>query len=275
MVFVRVAEGVGVGRHRAGLERAPREMSGRVAPDDLGLVPVRLEHLHRCPRRVEHRFRAEVADALVNVDLPIRSYDEQTVHPRRTGGERAQRHPNPRDFGSLTVTALGPHRLPIERIGSFVDRLPGKSARHVRPLALPRRTKLRLPHGRVHPDHLERVEIELLSRLVHHRGDHRDGLESPRRALRGPGRCVRVDREAAQTLVQGLIHQRGHVGRLSIVARPSVWSAILHQKHVDSGDTPVASEPDLDPALEPRPRPPDEVLLQSGDPHHHRSARLP
>ena len=71
---------VRVGRHAAALDTAPGQVLAGIAPDDLGLLPVGLERLHRGAAVSNTDSVPEVADALLDVDLAVGS-DRQQARP--------------------------------------------------------------------------------------------------------------------------------------------------------------------------------------------------
>ena len=91
--FAVGADGVRRARHRvrglAAARRAgPRQVLARVAEDDLALLPRHAEDVRRDAMHVEHRVRAEIADARLNLHLAVGTDDQQAVEARSTRRSR-------------------------------------------------------------------------------------------------------------------------------------------------------------------------------------------
>src|SRR5688572_17985650 len=89
-----VRAGMRIRRLAAGLNRRPWQSLRRVAPDNFGLLPREARDLADHARGVERRERTEIADALVDFELAVRSKDAETVDADRTGGVGADAHAN-------------------------------------------------------------------------------------------------------------------------------------------------------------------------------------
>src|SRR5437667_4319223 len=90
---------------------------------------------------VEHRVRAEIADARLDLDAPVRLDDEQAVETDRAARVRADRYAD----AARLVTCLVSRRqgrlalLPLELFAAHVERFLDERARDVRLLAVGQR----------------------------------------------------------------------------------------------------------------------------------------
>src|SRR4029077_19284768 len=113
---------------------------------------------------VEHRVRAEVADARLDLQAAVRLDDEQAVESDRAARVRAHGDADAARLVAL-ATRGGEHRLarfPLELVAALVERFLHERARHVgRPAVGPRGSEWRVARRRVDLPHLDLIEPEL------------------------------------------------------------------------------------------------------------------
>src|SRR5213592_1097925 len=145
---------------------APRQILRRVAPVDDDLVPRHREDVGGHAREIDHRVRAEIADARLDVQPAVRLNRHQTVVADRSGSVWADRDTDAADLRPVTLTGARLPLVPLEALGAAIERLLHEGARHVRALAVgPRRAVQRLAFRRIDPANRDLIEAELLRRL--------------------------------------------------------------------------------------------------------------
>ena len=97
-------------RHRvrrlaADRQAGPRQALAGIAPVDDDFLPRHLEHVGRNAREIDHRVRAEIADAGLHVELAVRPDRHQPVETDRSGAMRADRHADAGDLRSVRLPA--------------------------------------------------------------------------------------------------------------------------------------------------------------------------
>src|SRR5690606_25170162 len=108
--------GVRVRRLTSGLRGAVGQVPARVAEDHFRALPREVERLGRRLRGIQHRVRAEVTHTLVDVELPVRPDDEESVPAAGAAVIRAQRETDAPDLRSIPLAApLRPLR-PVEEV---------------------------------------------------------------------------------------------------------------------------------------------------------------
>src|SRR5262245_5320562 len=101
------------------------------SPVDDDLLPRHFEHLRRNAGEVDARMRAEIADAGLDVQLPLRLNRHQAVVTGRSRAVRPHRDTQTADF---RAAALARERLPffpLEQFSAPVERLLDEGARRV------------------------------------------------------------------------------------------------------------------------------------------------
>ena len=133
----RVARGgVGRARHRvrglaAARDARPREVLARITPGDLALLPRHPHHFGSHAVGVAVRLGAEVADTALDVHLPIRLDDEETIESGGAGDERAHGDADAANLRTDSLPALGLTGVPVEHLGALIKRLLDERARRV------------------------------------------------------------------------------------------------------------------------------------------------
>ena len=144
-------------RHRmrrlaADRQAGPRQALAGVAPVDDDLLPRHLEHVGRDAREIDHRVRAEIADAGLHVQLAVRTDRHQAVEADRSGAVRSDRDADAAHLRSVPLAGARRARRPVELLGAAIERLLHERARDVPPSALRiGRAVQRLALGRVDP----------------------------------------------------------------------------------------------------------------------------
>ena len=201
-----------VHRLAAGRDAGPRQALLGVAPDDLELLPRRVEHLGVDALAVEHRLGAEVADAGLHLHLAVGPDDRQPVEADRPGGVGADGHA---DAAHLRAALLAADRLlglPAEDLGALVERLADVGLGDVGLLVGLRveRPVGRLADRGVDLEQLDVVDPELLGGLRHDRVEDGVHLHAAGRTLRGARRGVGEHGDAAPPVGLGLEVEGGH-----------------------------------------------------------------
>ena len=98
----------------ARLRGTPGQMFRGVAPHDFAPVPWHAQHFGRGARGIVDRVRAQVADALVDVQLAVRPDREQAVVPDATTGKVAEDGGDAGHFAATPLAAAVLTLLPVE-----------------------------------------------------------------------------------------------------------------------------------------------------------------
>ena len=94
----------------------------RAAPDYLALLPRHIEHLWCHPRSIKYRQCPEVADPLLDVQLPVRTERHETVKTDCASPKVSNAHTNTDD---LTTPSLATALDPLSPIKPFCSHLQG------------------------------------------------------------------------------------------------------------------------------------------------------
>ena len=149
---------------------------------------------------------------------------------------------------------LEPVRLPLRALRSShlnssdaaIDGLAHERAGDVAALAvLAGGSERRLACGRVDAMQRHRIDSQLSRRLREQRLHDRVLLQPAGPPLRRRRRRVREHREAAEAHRHRLVGQRAHRRRRFEIGLILVGAGILHDEHVDGGDSAVLAEADL------------------------------
>ena len=254
----------------AGLAGTPREVAGGVAPHHLAVVPVHAEHVSGRAAGVGDGVRAQVADALVDVEPAVRPDHQQPVHPPASADEGTDADAYPDRLGAAPCRAQLCPLLPAEHLGSQIEGLGGEGAGEgslvgAEPAVVP---------GSVDAPDVEPVDAQLARGLVHDGLEHGHDLCAARSPLRRARWGVGVHRDRPEAHVLGLVAERRHRPGGVEVARAAVGAGVLHDVEIDRGDPPVVPEAHLREGLETGARAADVGLLVAIDAQHHRASGL-
>ncbi len=207
-------------------------------------------HLGGNAMAIAHRLGAQIADAGLDVEFPVRLNDEQPVESDRAADKATGGHS---DAARLGAAALGQSfaLVPTKRLVPLVERFFNERAGDVEPLAVgQRRTDGRFALRHVDPVNRHLIDAQFPRSLGDDRFHQHDALESARLALRNARRSVGQHRKPAPAHGRRLIHQRNHAAALIGVALRIVRAAVANHEHVDGGDPAVLSESHFQPPVD-------------------------
>ena len=194
-----------------------------------------VEHVGGHAREVDHRVRAEIADARLHVQLAVGPDRHQAVEADRAGAVRTDRHADAAHLRSVALARRAP-RASFQSNSSA----PRSSASFTNALVMWRRAPFgvrraveRLALGRVHPADRHLIDAELLRGLGDHAFDDAVGLHRSRRSLLRARRRVgqHVDRAPAHR--RRLIDQRRGVAGRAVIAHRPVRAAVLDDEEIE------------------------------------------
>ena len=281
--FLQLPDGIRRGRMRrprrgvdclasAGHAR-PRQMPGRVAPDQLALVPRHTKQFSRDPVRIGHRLGPEITDARMDVQAPVGLHDDQAVESGGASHKRAHRNADTADLRAMSGSILA--IVPLEKIRPTVERLLDEGAGRVGPLpscvGLP---ELRPAFGGVQPSNLHLIDVEPARRFGEQRLHHGDALHAARLRLCAAGRSVGQHGDAAETHGCRLVQQRDDATRLRGITARLIRPVLADGEHVEREDLPFLREAGLETAVQAGARAADRLLLLAVDSHHDRRVGL-
>src|SRR5262245_27995035 len=123
-------------RLAANRHRGPGDIFRRAAPVDDDLLPRHRQHVGRDARKVDARVRAEVADARLYVQLAVGPDRHEPVEPNRAGAVRPDGDADAADLGALPFTGARLALVPLEELGTTIERLFHGRGRDVRTVAV-------------------------------------------------------------------------------------------------------------------------------------------
>ena len=268
-------------RHRvrrlaADREAGPRQALARVAPVDDDLVPRHLEHVGGDAREIDHRMRAEIADAGLHVQLAVGPDRHQSVEADRAGARAGRPRRRRRvTFDPLPLAGARRARRPIELLRAAIERLLHERARDVAASAFRiGRPVERFALGRIHPANRHLIDPELLGGLRDHAFADAVGLHRSRRSLLRARRRVRQHVDRAPAHRRRLIDQRRRVAGRSVIAHRPVRTAVLDDEEIEREDLAVLRKAGADAAGHVGARAADVAFFLAADAHHHRRVGL-
>src|SRR5215831_3661930 len=158
--------------------------------------------------------------------------------------------------------------LPVEALGSAIERLLDEGTRRVPALAVPRRAEWGFAGGGVDLPHVHLIDAELVRSLRNRLLHNGDALHLARRPLKQARGRVREDVDGAPAHGHRLVEQGCRLARRTMVAALPARTVVLDDEQVKGGDAAVGAEADPDSPGHVGAGMPDVVFVLAAHAHH-------
>ena len=190
---------------------------------------------------------AEIAGAVMDMQLTVRGQAYQPVITAAPGRVKRLAHADTDDFRSLPLPATRAFFFPIKGFGTLLQRITLIRARNRALVTVVFTVVVR----RVNAPDRDLVESEFASGLVQDGFNRRSDLILAGTTLRSSRRRVRLNRDPPITHRERLIENRDRTRRRAEIAPARVRAVLLNDRQIDGSDTAVIPESHSQPPLEP------------------------
>src|ERR1700733_194388 len=161
-----------------------RQISRRVAPDNIAFFPRHAENLCTGAMHIHHRLGSEVADSRLESDAAIWFDDEKPVESDGAANVTAERHAHTANFRAYPLRRTRDPFAPFELLRAAVERFFQKCAGGVLALPLHHWPQRSFALGAVDAANRHLVNSQLARRFRNNRLENDNPLQPARRALR-------------------------------------------------------------------------------------------
>src|SRR5262249_42020240 len=241
---------------------APRQVLASVAPNHLALFPRNAQDVGPGAMHIDRRVGTEVADAGLELHLPVRSDDQKPVEADGARREWADRHARSTHLGTGTLADPRFLLFPLEELRTFVQSFLHEGARDVRLLsARGRRAEWGLAGWSVDLSNLDLIDAKLPSSLCQDRLEDRVSLKSTGSSLGGLWRRIGQHAKAAPPHRSRLVSERDRPTRTTRVTLLLIGTVLADRDAIDRENFSVLAQTELHTPVNAGTCPADVVLF--------------